>query len=77
MNDICQMWSLPWHDLQRNLASGIAGDVLGSSALSLKAVHVQGVAASANSWLRRAQRRTLPPALVAVALYSSARLADV
>ena len=28
MNDICEMWSLPWHALQRNLASGIGGDGL-------------------------------------------------
>jgi hypothetical protein len=47
MNDICeaQLWSLPWHALQRNLASGLE-----------TAVNRHGVAVSANSWLGRAAR---------------------
>ena len=55
MNDICEMWSLPWHALQRSLALGVAPD---ASASSTKAVNVPSVANPANSWLSRAQRRT-------------------
>jgi hypothetical protein len=60
MNDICEMWSLPWHALQRNLAKGISGDVVGHSALALKTLNVQSVAVSANSWLSRARHRAAP-----------------
>jgi hypothetical protein len=64
------MWSRPWHALQKNLAAGIGGDPLGSSAPVWKAadvrgiaqaqgsVKVRGVAVSANSWLSRVQHRT-------------------
>lgn len=73
MNDIFDMWSLPWHALQRNLALGLGGDVHECAAPTFKAVNVQGLAASANSWLRRAQRRT-PRVLASVTLLSQARL---
>jgi hypothetical protein len=56
-----EAWSLPWHALQKDLASGLGTDMLGHSGRSLKAVAVQHVAVSANSWLSRAQRM-MPPA---------------
>jgi hypothetical protein len=67
------MWSRPWHALQKNLAAGLGGDALESSAPFLKAFEVRGIAqaqgivkirgfaVSANSWLSRVQHRT-PPA---------------
>jgi hypothetical protein len=76
MNHSCEMWSRPWHALQKNLAAGLGGDLLESSAPVLKAVDVRGVAkaqggvkvpgfdVSANSWLSRVQHRTPPAAQV-------------
>jgi hypothetical protein len=57
MNEICEfeLWSLPWHALQRSLASGLE-----------TAVNLHSVAASANSWLSRAGRRAPPRGLPAV-----------
>jgi hypothetical protein len=60
MNDICEMWSLPWHALQRNLALGLGGNAAGHSAPALKSASVQNVAVSANSWLSRARRQAAP-----------------
>jgi len=60
MNDICEMWSLPWHALLKNLAVGLAGgDMPVQSAAALRPVTAQGVGVSANSWLRRAQHRAI------------------
>jgi hypothetical protein len=76
MNEVSEMWSLPWHDLQRNLAQNMGGNAMGHvtatpravNALevvsTLKGAHVESVAVSANSWLRRAQRRAAAPARV-------------
>jgi hypothetical protein len=76
MNHSCEMWSRPWHALQKNLAAGICGDLLESSAPALKAANVRGIAqgqggikvrgfaVSANSWLSRVQYRTPPAAQV-------------
>jgi hypothetical protein len=62
MNDICELWSLPWHALQRDLALGLAGEAVGRSVPALRTVKVQrAVAVSANSWLSRAlQAAALP-----------------
>jgi hypothetical protein len=74
MNEVSEMWSLPWHALQRNLAQNMGGNVIGHATAALrtvdalkvvstlKGVHVESVAVSANSWLRRAQRRAGAPA---------------
>ena len=71
MNDICELWSLPWHALQKNLALGLGDDARGSAApvAPLKTVKAQCVAASTSSWLRRAQCRT-PPVLAPRVLLS-------
>jgi hypothetical protein len=56
MNEICEfdLWSLPWHDLQRSLASRLD-----------TALNLQSVAASANSWLSRAAYHAPRPAALA------------
>jgi hypothetical protein len=76
MNQSCEMWNRPWHALQKDLAAGIGGDLLESSAPALKAadvrgstqgqgsVKVRGFAVSPNSWLSRVQYRTSPAAQV-------------
>jgi hypothetical protein len=62
MNDICEVWSMPWHALQRNLALALGGDVAGHSGRTrAAALNVQAAGVSAGSWLSRAQRRTPPP----------------
>ena len=60
MNDTCEMWSLPWHALQRNLALRLGGEAIIHSSAMVKAANVQGVAGSANSWLGRARLRVAP-----------------
>ena len=66
MNDICEVWSLPWHVLQKSLARGIRAheDAEGEANLStacgtayFRNVEAQRVTVSAASWLSRAQRR--------------------
>ena len=59
MNDISELWSLPWHALQKDLAMGLAGKAVGPSVPALKAVKVQSVVA-ANSWLSRALQQAAP-----------------
>jgi hypothetical protein len=54
MNHSCEMWSRPWHALQKNLAEGIRGHFFESSAF----VKERGHTVSANSWLSRVQLRT-------------------
>jgi hypothetical protein len=67
MNDIYELWSLPWHVLQRSLAGGIrAHDDSQSAAkrgLVRGAAHFREVNAqgSAGSWLGRAQHRRAAP----------------
>jgi hypothetical protein len=62
MNDICELWSVPWHALQRDLALGLAGEPVERSVPALRAVKVRrAVAVSATSWLSRAvQAAALP-----------------
>jgi hypothetical protein len=55
--DICEMWSLPWHALHRNLALELVADAIGHSAPRSKQFHVAGTALCTNSWLSRARRR--------------------
>jgi hypothetical protein len=60
MNDTCEMWSLPWHALQRNLALRLGGDVPAHSGAAVKAANVQIGDVAANSWLGRARLRVAP-----------------
>jgi hypothetical protein len=66
MNDICERWSLPWHVLQKNLASGIrahenaeaeANRGIARGTARFRDVEAQHATASTASWLSRAQRR--------------------
>ncbi len=64
MNDSIDMWSLPWHALQRNLAEAIGGNspsyrsVARGAANSPYVFNVRAVAAPVNSWLSRVQSRS-------------------
>jgi hypothetical protein len=51
MDNIREMWSLPWHALQRNLARGICVEAAADYAATLE---------GAGSWLDRARRRAEP-----------------
>ena len=68
MNDSCEMWSLPWHALQKKLAEEIGGKSLGYRGVVRGAPissDVFNVAAGPpNSWLSRLQSRS--PAAVQV-----------
>jgi hypothetical protein len=57
MNEVGAAWSLPWHALLRDLASGLGEDVPVRSAPFGMPMKVQGVDVSASSWLQRAQFR--------------------
>ena len=59
MNDTCEMWSLLWHALQRNLALGLGGDAPAHAGAIIKVVNAQS-ATVANSWLGRARLRVAP-----------------
>jgi hypothetical protein len=60
MHDTSEMWSLPWHALQRNLASGLGAAATIYPAATVQAVNVQSAAIAANSWLGRALLRAAP-----------------
>jgi hypothetical protein len=54
MNDQCEIWSAPWHVLQRNLAAGIGTAPVGGSLPRMEGVIV-------NSWLARAHLCAIAP----------------
>jgi len=64
MNDVNELWSSAWRQLQRNLASSFAagGSSVGDS---LFASPVTGKAVPGSSWLVRARRGNLPASPVA------------
>jgi hypothetical protein len=64
MSDIYEMWSLPWHRLQKNLASGKGVEVIAHPAATLRAVNMQIGAVGADSWLARARLRMTPTSQV-------------
>ena len=55
MNEISELWSLPWHELQRSLANGIAVPAAPLAAGIILARKAQQAAAAAPSWLARAR----------------------
>jgi len=57
MNDMCEMWSQPWHALQKNLASGKGVETAAHPAAKLRAVNMYVGAVGADSWLGRARLR--------------------
>jgi hypothetical protein len=60
MDDICEMWSLPWHALQRSLANGTGDDAPNHSTVGMRPVNARGAAVPPNSWLARARSRLAP-----------------
>jgi len=54
MNEISELWSLPWHELQHSLANGVAAQAAPLVAGVVLARHAQ-FAAAAPSWLARAR----------------------
>ena len=55
MNEISELWSLPWHELQRSLANSIAAQAAPVVAGFMLARYAQNAAAP--SWLARARTR--------------------
>jgi hypothetical protein len=56
VNDILELWSLPWHALQRSLAKGFGSD---SALVGREPAGVKVKVSEATSWLVRA-RAALP-----------------
>jgi hypothetical protein len=57
MNDICELWSLPWHVLQKSLAKGMSNRGVVRGAETFRDIKAQSATVSAGSWLSRAQGR--------------------
>jgi hypothetical protein len=58
MNDIAELWSLPWHELQHSLAAGFggtAGQAGGSGSPFVRVVGGPCVISPVGSWLVRAR----------------------
>ncbi len=60
MNDICEMWHLPWHALQKDLALELNVDALRPMPHTAKSVSVQSATVAAVTWLGRARQRAAP-----------------
>lgn len=54
MSDICELWKLPWHALQKKLADGKGLGAVAYPTVTLNAASMQP---GADSWLGRARRR--------------------
>ena len=62
MNDVCEIWSLPWHGLQKSLANAIAAQASASRGAARKFANsrsdeMRGAALCGTSWLGRALQR--------------------
>jgi hypothetical protein len=57
MNDICELWNLPWHALQKSLANGLGEERVDGSIPAIGSVCAQSAAVAALSWLGRARLR--------------------
>ena len=64
MSDICELWNLPWHALQKKLAYGKGTDAAAYPTVKLRAVNIQIGPVGADSWLGRARLRTAPSSQV-------------
>jgi hypothetical protein len=60
--DRSDAWSLPWHELQRELALGFGVE---TATRSGEARELRPQALSGSSWLRRARERAAPTAAAA------------
>jgi hypothetical protein len=54
MNDKFEIWSLPWHAMQRRLAKGVGAEPDASTATNPRGAGARVAAAPASSWLARA-----------------------
>jgi hypothetical protein len=59
MNDVNELWTSAWRQLQKHLASSFVAGATGVGE-SLLAMPVQGRALPSSSWLVRARSRTQP-----------------
>jgi len=54
MNDMFEIWSLPWHALQRRLAKGVGAEAAANATTNPPNAGARVAAAPASSWLTRA-----------------------
>ena len=64
MNDISELWNLPWHELQRSIAAGVGdsagGNSTSNSQTAFKSAGARSAATPVGSWLVRARSRAKP-----------------
>lgn len=60
MNDICEIWHLPWHALQKDLALELSADARRLTTPNAKPTIVQNASASTVTWMGRARQRVTP-----------------
>jgi len=64
VSDIAELWSLPWHELQRSLAAVVgaqaAGQASGNGAITFKVAGSPCAFSPAGSWLGRTRARPRP-----------------
>jgi hypothetical protein len=64
MKDIAELWSLPWHELQRSLAAGFGANAAGqpgaSGSPTFKVPSPPCTLSPVGSWLVRARTRASP-----------------
>jgi hypothetical protein len=57
MSDMFEIWSLPWHAMQRRLAKGVGAEAAARTATNPRDAGARVAAAPASSWLARALSR--------------------
>jgi hypothetical protein len=62
MNDVFEIWSLPWHALQRRLAKGVGAALAANATTNPRDAGARVAVAPASSWLVRALSDSAPPA---------------
>jgi len=61
MNDVSELWSLPWHALQRSLAKRFGAEMTGDGRFQPCAPPTGAGAAQSGSWMERARGAALRP----------------
>ena len=61
MNDIYELWSLPWHALHKNLAKDFGVQEAAGGCADRESVKVRSAVVYAGSWLSRARYREVSP----------------
>ena len=62
MNDIFEIWSLPWHALQRRLATAVGAEAPARNVTNPRGAGAGVAAVPASSWLARALSDSALPA---------------